>query len=138
MDVRIKVFVALLGLSFLLVVLGFVRSGRIKPSYSLLWLGVSGFLMSIPVVDRLYIWLAYSVIGITDARHVIYIGVIGFLLLYALFVTMKVSQISDQVQELVSRSAILEKRLVDVENVPPPSAMSGPAASGRGAPAPSR
>lgn len=118
METRIKLFVALLGLSFLLVVLGFVRSRRIKPSYSLLWLGVSGFLMSIPVVDRLYIWLATSVIGISDARHVIYIGVIGFLLLYALFVTMKLSQVSDQVQELVTHTAILEKRLRDVESAP--------------------
>ena len=47
---------------------------------------------------------------IVDARHVIYIAIIGFLLIYSLYLTVMVSRMSNQIRHLISAVAILETR----------------------------
>jgi hypothetical protein len=42
---------------------------------------------------------------------------IGFLLIYAFYLTTRVSRMSDQIQELISYTAVLEKKIED-ENKP--------------------
>ena len=51
--------------------------------------------------------------GMEDARHVIYIFIILFLLIYSFYLSVKVSQLSDRIQELISFTAILEKKADD-------------------------
>jgi hypothetical protein len=84
-----------------------------RSTYALLWIGMALFLISIPLFEGLYRWIAYSVIGIVDARHIIYICLIGFLLTYVFYLTIKISQMSDCIQELISYTAILEKKMDD-------------------------
>ena len=62
----------------------------------------------VSVLEPFYHWLAASVIGIVDARHVIYIGLIGFLLVYIFYLTQKISRMSDQIQIILSELAIVE------------------------------
>lgn len=111
MGLRLKLISLILGLTFFLVVSWFVKKNSFRPSYAILWMFVSFFLISIPVFESFYVWVAYSVVGIIDARHIIYIGLIGFLLIYVFYLTSKVSQMSDQIQELISFTAILENTL---------------------------
>ena len=77
-----------------------------------MWIGISSFLVSIPVFESFYKWIAVSLIGMIDARNIIYIVLIGFLLVYVFYLTSKVSQMSDQIQELISFTAILENKQV--------------------------
>jgi hypothetical protein len=46
-----------------------------------------------------------------DARHVIYIVLIGFLMVYVFYLTQKISKMSDQIQMLISHLAIVEDEL---------------------------
>jgi hypothetical protein len=71
-------------------------------------MGISLFLISVPALEPLYQWIAGSVLGIIDARHVIYIALIGFLLVYVFYLTLKICQMSDRIQELISYTAIME------------------------------
>lgn len=103
---RIQLFLVVLGLMFLGVVLRNVRQNKFRPVYAVLWIAVSLFLLSVAVLESFYRWLAVSVIGINDARHIIYIGVIGFLLLYNLYLTAMVSRMSNQIRQLISHLAI--------------------------------
>lgn len=105
---RIKLFLIVLGLMFLGVVLRNVRQNKFRPTYAVLWIAVSIFLLSVAVLESFYRWFAVSVIGIYDARHIIYIGVIGFLLLYNLYLTTMVSRMSNQIRQLISSQAISE------------------------------
>lgn len=82
-----------------------------RPSYAVLWTGISLFLVSISVFEPVYQWIAGSVIGIVDARHVIYIVLIGFLLVYVFYLTQKISKMSDQIQVLLSQLAIVEDEI---------------------------
>ncbi len=111
MGLRIKLMIFVLGLMFLGVVLRNVRQNKFRPVYAVLWLGVSVFLLSVALLEPFYKWLATSVIGFDDARQIIYIGLIGFLLLYNLYLTAAVSRMSNQVRQLISETAILKNRV---------------------------
>lgn len=111
MDPRIKILSFVMGLVFFAFILSFVKKNAMRSGYVVLWLAVCSFLLSIPVFENAYRWIAYSVVGIVDARHIIYIALISFLLVYSFYVTLKISQMSDQIQELISSLAILENQV---------------------------
>ena len=109
MGKKIKLIVLLGGVIFLYFIYRFIRKNTIRPSYSFLWVCISLFLLSIPILEPIYKWIATSIIGITDARHIVYIGLIIFLLIYVFYLTIEVCRMNDQIQELISYTAIIEK-----------------------------
>ena len=111
MGIKIQIISLLLGLIFFYFVFRFVKRNTFRPSYAFLWILIGLFLLTIPILERFYKWIAVTVIGISDARHIIYVGVIGFLLVYIFYLTIRISAINDQIQELISHTAILEKRV---------------------------
>jgi hypothetical protein len=108
---RIQIIAFIVGVIFFLSVMRYVKKKNFHPSFSVLWGAVSLFLVSISVLEPFYRWVAYSVIGIIDARHIIYIVLIGFLLVYILFLTSKITRMSDQIQNLISFTAILKNKI---------------------------
>jgi hypothetical protein len=108
MGLKIKLLAFLVGIGFFGFVLRSIRGNSMRPSYAVLWTAVSLFLVSVSVLEPFYRWIAGSVIGIVDARHVIYIGLIGFLLVYVFYLTQKISRMGDQIQVLLSQLAIVE------------------------------
>jgi hypothetical protein len=125
MGLKIKLLAFLLGLLFFGVVLRYVKRNALRPRYAVLWLGMSLFLLSLAALEPFYKWIATSVLGIQDARHIIYIVLIGFLLIYNLYLTAMVSRMSNQIQHLISNLAILESKVTAA----PPSAPSTPASA---------
>lgn len=119
MGLEIKLIAFLLGLIFLFVVLRNIRQNVFRPAYAVMWIGMSVFLLSVPVLEPLYKWLATSVLGIEDARHVIYIVLIGFLLIHAVYLTAMVSQMANQIRQLISTQAVLQADRQQ-SNPPPP------------------
>jgi hypothetical protein len=108
MGLKLKVMALLAGLGFFFFVLRSIQRNSMRPSYAVLWTMISVFLVSVSLLEPFYRWLAGSVIGIVDARHVIYIVLIGFLLVYVFYLTQKISRLSDQIQAMLSHLAILE------------------------------
>lgn len=111
MGVRVAAFAALIGIVFFVFIVRSVRSSSIRPTFAWLWLGVAGFLLSVPVLEPVYKWVSVTVVGIEDARHIIYIPLIGFLLIYSFYMTIAFSKLSDRMQETISHIAILESRI---------------------------
>jgi hypothetical protein len=120
MGIRVKVLLVVAGVIFALFVVRSIRSSSIRPTFAWLWIGIVCFLVSIPFFEAFYKWLSVSVLQVLDARHVIYMPLIGFLLLYVFYVTIVLSRLSDRVQELITHTAILEHQFrtwrADVEN----------------------
>ena len=108
MGLKIKLLAFLVGIGFFFFVLRSIRGNSMRPSYAVLWASISLFLVSVSVLEPFYRWIAYSVIGIVDARHVIYIVLIGFLLVYVFYLTQKISRMGDQIQALLSQLSIVE------------------------------
>lgn len=111
MGIKIKLIALVIGLVFMLLILRYIRKKSFRPSFSVLWIIISLFLISIPVLEPFYRWVSYSIIGITDARHIIYISLIGFLLIYVFYLSSKITQMSDQIQNLISYTAILKDKI---------------------------
>lgn len=113
MGIKIKILSILIGFIFLIFVLINLRKKILNPSYSFFWFFLSLFLISIPFLEPMYKWLATEVVGIKDARHIIYIGIIGILLVHVFYLTGKVSILSDRVQELISSLAVIDDEKKD-------------------------
>ena len=110
MGIKIKIIVFVLGLLFLGVVLRCMRQATFRPRYSAMWLTMSFFLLSIALFEPFYKWIATSALSIIDARHIIYIGLIGFLLVYNLYLTALTSRMANQIQHLISTVALLQDK----------------------------
>ena len=108
MGLRIKLISLVIGLIFLYFVFRSIKRNSFRPTYAILWISISFLLISIPIFEGFYKWFSVHIIGIIDARHIIYIGLIGFLLIFNFYLTIKISNMSDMIQEMLSHIAILQ------------------------------
>ena len=111
MGIKIQIISLILGLIFFYFVFRFVKKNTFRPAYACLWILISLFLISIPALESFYRWVAINVIGINDARHIIYAGLIGFMMLYIFYLTIKISEMNDKIQELISHTAIMKRQI---------------------------
>ena len=115
MGFKIKIISFAIGLIFFLFIVLAIKRNNLPPLSTLLWIVISLFLLSIPLLEPVYKWIAVSIVGIGDARHIIYIGVIGFLMVCVFVQSLSISRLSDKVQNLISLAAILEHELRKTE-----------------------
>lgn len=113
MPLKLMILAFLVGLSFFLFVLSVMKRSAFRPSYAFLWLCISLFLLSVPVFEAFYRWLAITVLGLDAATYLVFIALIGFLMVYVFFLTIRITQMADKVQALISYTAILEKEQRD-------------------------
>lgn len=108
MDLSHVILVLLAGLLMMVVVLGLIRARAIPPSAVLLWLCICLLVISIPFFEEYYRVIANKIIGFDDARHMFYVFSIFFLLVYSLYLTIKISQLSNYINILMSEFSIME------------------------------
>ncbi len=111
MGLKIKIISFAIGLLFAFFILLAIKRNQMPPLAACLWFAVSIFLLSIPIVEPFYKWISSAIVGIDDARHIIYVGVIGFLMVCVFVQSLTISRLSDKVQNLISLTAILEHQL---------------------------
>lgn len=110
MPIYLKILSFIFAVSFLFVFFVLIRKKAIKPFYTALWLVISLFMISVVIFERFYKWLATN-LGLTDASFLIIVALISFLMVYVLHLSIKLSEMGDRIQELISFSSILEKEL---------------------------
>lgn len=114
MQVSVKIL-SLFGASiFLIVFISLIRKRSIKPAHSFLWLIITISMFGVVIFERFYKALA-NFLKIADASFLIIVGVIFFLLIYVLYLSIIISEISDKTQELISQLAILRADKDDVK-----------------------
>ncbi len=67
-------------------------------------------MLSFVVFEKIYKWIATK-IGLTDASFLIIVGLLSFLFIYVLYLSIKISEMSDRIQELISNASILEHEI---------------------------
>lgn len=107
MTLTVKILALLFGLTLFGSFLRLAKNKSIKPFYLTLWFVVSIFVLSFVVFENFYQNLA-NFLKIENATFLIIVGLISFLLLYVLYLSIKISELSNRVQELISHSSILE------------------------------
>ena len=114
MGIKLKIIAFAIGVILFIFILRYIKRNTFRPSSALLWSCIPIFLISIPLFEAFYKWLSVTIFGMADARHVIYIFIILFLLVYSFYLSVKISQLSDRIQELISFTAVLEKKADDL------------------------
>lgn len=112
MQLSVKILSLLCAFFFLTIFICLVRRKSIKPFYSFLWLLISVLMFCVVIFERFLKWVA-DLLHIVDASFLIIAGVIFFLLVYVLYLSIKLSEASDKIQELISHVAILHKSKQD-------------------------
>jgi len=112
MNPKLQIASLIIGVAFFFYIFYVIRKKTLSPTYSILWIMLALFFISVPVFESFYVFLSRSIFGFY-AENMIYIAVIGFLLIYVLFLTLKVVKLNDQVKELISFTAILESKIKD-------------------------
>jgi len=113
MNLNLQILSLILGIVFFLVILYNIRRRKLSPSYSVLWIILSFILIIIPIFQSVFINIA-RFFGVY-AENLIYILLIGFLLIYVLYITSKVVRLNNQVKELISNAAILEDEVKELK-----------------------
>lgn len=108
MTLKIILFLIIVAILFLAVIFKLIRKNLLPPSSALLWLCIGIIMLSIPLFNKLYHYVAFDMLGFSDATNIVYILCIGFLMLYSLYITVKQKQSSDRIQMLISQLAISE------------------------------
>lgn len=105
-----------LGIAFIFfrIFFGVVRKQNVKPFFAFIWLMITFAMFSVLLFEGAYKWFATQM-GLRDASFLIFLFAMPFLLIYSLYLSQKVSELSDRCQELISSGALLEKRLRIVE-----------------------
>jgi len=106
MGIQIKILITFFSLIFLYVVLKKVRREFLKPFYAQLWISFALFMLAVVWAEPAFKWVSDTVFGFTDARHTIYIGLFGFLFLYAFYATLALNRMQEQMKVLISEVAI--------------------------------
>ncbi len=108
MKVTILLFLIIVSILFFIVILRLIRRNLLPTSSTLLWAIIGIIFFSIPFLNDFYRYFAVNVMGFADATNIIYIFSIGFLMLYSLYLTVKLKRSSDRIQVLISQQAIIE------------------------------
>jgi hypothetical protein len=130
MDTRLQIVSVLGAAALLLVVLELVRRRRLLERYALVWLASAAAVLLLAIFSGSLGWLA-EMFGIQSGPNALFFVALGFVLLLLLNFSVAVSRLTDQSKILAQRQAILEERVRELEDDPPPAQ----AGSGEDAPA---
>lgn len=106
MQISLKIIFSLCSVFFMATFIYFIRHKAIKPAYSFLWFLIGVLMLSVVVFEKFFKEIA-NFLDVPDASFLVIVGVIFFLLAYVLYLSIKLSEVSDKIQELISHVAIL-------------------------------
>ena len=109
---RIVLIVGIIIYYFIVVRL--LKKGRLTLKYSLLWL-LMGVVMAILVIFPHLLKIVCDALGIVYGMNGLFTCAIVFLLMLSMALTAIVSKQTDRINNLVQESALLEKRIREIE-----------------------
>ncbi len=116
MEIIVKLLAIVYGLVFFWGFIIMVKNKAVKPFYSFLWLVVCLFMFSFIVFEKQYQWLA-NVLQIQNATFLVIVGLISFLMLYVLYLSIRISEMSNRIQEILSQGSILEHEIRKIKDL---------------------
>lgn len=114
MDIRARIFVAIISLSLLIFIINLVRRKYLKENYAIFWVITALGLIIAPLIINYLDKLAYA-IGIYYPPAFIYMLAIVFIITLILHFSVIVSKLSEQNKNLIQDLGILEKKVKDLE-----------------------
>ncbi|MBF0293603.1 MAG: DUF2304 domain-containing protein [Magnetococcales bacterium] len=116
MTLKQSLFLIVLSLLFLAGLVQLVRQRHIREQYSLLWIGMSVLLFSVPFLLDEYVAIG-SWFGIVNPISILTFFAILTLFLLALQFTLSLTRSHRQRNEIAQQVALLEARVADLEQL---------------------
>lgn len=115
MEIKFQIIVAVIILLGMAYIVGLIRKNRLELKYALSWLVVAVLVLILDCFPNLMIKLA-DLLGIASPVNMMFF--IGFLfsLVIILVLTVTVSIAASSVKRLTQKIALLEKRILELEN----------------------
>ncbi len=110
MTVHQKVFAIIISITIFVVIISLVRNRKLREEFSWLWL-LTGFVIFVLAVWYDLLVKLTALIGAVAPTTTLFIFSIIFLVFTALHFAIKVSQLSDQVKNLVQKISLLEAQI---------------------------
>ncbi len=101
-------------LIYLIFIIYLLRKSKLELKYALLWLLSGIIVMAVLIFPAFFLGLA-SKIGIVEPVNMIFLLQGGFLLLICISLSVIVSGLNKKIRILVQETALLEKRIRDLE-----------------------
>lgn len=108
MSTNLKIISIVFSVILILVVLLFVRKGKITIKYSLVWLGSTFILLILSIFPSVLSWLT-KIIGIQVASNLIFALIIGILLIVCISLTIIVSSQTEKIKLLIQEVSLLKE-----------------------------
>lgn len=115
MGISLKISILLGALAIVISVFKTIKQHRLHPSFAVLWIFVALFLASLAIFEGVYAYIAKEIFGLYGGDHLIYVGLIFFLLTYVYYLTVRICQMSDRVSKLISHAAVVESELQELK-----------------------
>ncbi|GEM_PF-566175 len=113
MPLNVKILALISSLVFFAVFLGLIKRKSMKPFYAFLWFTIGLIFLSAVLLEKSYKALA-DFLQLTDASFIFIVGLLYFLMIYVLHLSIRITELGDRIQELISHTAIIEHDLRQV------------------------
>ena len=114
MSLHLRVLLGLIVVAYFWLILYFIKKKMLALKYILLWL-FSGFVMGILVLFPQLLEIFVTLIGIETPMYGLFLVGIFFILLILMSLTAIVSKQTERIKNLAQNSAMLEKRVRELE-----------------------
>lgn len=114
MDTSLQIFLFLVVVIFLLVIVNYLRKGKLTFQYSLIWFVVAFALMFCILFPDVLINFSH-IVGVEVASNFVFLAEGVFVLVILISLTLIVSKQRKQIVRLTQRMALMEKRLRELE-----------------------
>lgn len=111
----LRIILIVFTIIYFLVVIFFLKRGRLALKYSLLWL-LMGCIMAILVIFPRVLGTLSTLFGIMDTMNGLFTFALGFVLMLLMSLTAIVSKQNERIRNLAQENALMEKRIRDLEN----------------------
>ena len=122
---KLELFILGLALLNLVIVIEVVRRRRMHEHFAMMWLalGIGGIVLAAlrPVVDRVS-----SLLGISYGTSLVFTVSIFFLFVLSMYLSIRVSRLETQIEQLAEHIAFLEGDPLDSPTAPDTARQAGP------------
>jgi len=114
MSTTLRIALAIVILLYFIIVISLLKRKKLALKYTLLWLAM-GVMMALLTAFPIILEFIRRLLGFESAMNALYVCALGFCFILILAVTSIVSNQSERIKDLIQHSALLEKRIRELE-----------------------
>lgn len=112
---RQKVFAIIVAISLIIIIIELVRRKKLREEYSFLWVLTSIVILILVIWYDILVWLS-KFIGAAVPTSTLFVFSILFVMILLIHYSIKISELTEQIKELVQEITILKTELHTNDN----------------------